>query len=79
LSGFYSGLLAAEARHFEQYLELAERYRGDLSAAGLAGRIDEFRRLESRLVTAPDTELRFHSGPPAGVPAEAQRGKTSRR
>ncbi len=79
LSDFYGGLLAAEARHFEQYLELAERYRGDLPAAGLAGRIDEFRRLENRLVTAPDTELRFHSGPPAGAPAEAQRGNTSRR
>jgi tRNA-(ms[2]io[6]A)-hydroxylase len=80
LAEFYRGLLAAEARHFEQYLALADRCRGDLSAAALAGRVEEFRRIENRLATAPDSELRFHSGPPAPDAAAArQRGRTSSR
>jgi tRNA isopentenyl-2-thiomethyl-A-37 hydroxylase MiaE len=28
-------------------------------------RIERFRRLENDLITDPDTEIRFHSGPPA--------------
>lgn len=77
LAAFYSGLLAAEARHFEQYLDLAERYRGDLPAAGLDARIDALRRVENALATEPDSELRFHSGPPVEG-AAAQRGSASR-
>jgi tRNA-(ms[2]io[6]A)-hydroxylase len=80
LADFYRGLLAAEARHFEQYLALAGHYRGDLTAAGLDARIDALRRVENALATEPDSELRFHSGPPAdGAPAAAaQRGRASR-
>lgn len=64
LRAFYEGLLASEARHFEEYLRLADRYRGPLTPATLEARIEDLRGLENRLVTAPDTELRFHSGPP---------------
>jgi len=61
LGRFYSGLLASEARHFRHYLGLAETFAGD----GLGARIDAIRQVENQLATEPDTELRFHSGPPA--------------
>jgi tRNA-(ms[2]io[6]A)-hydroxylase len=67
LAGFYRGLLAAEARHFRQYLALAGRYRGDLSETRVAARVDALRDVENRLVTEPDDLVRFHSGPPAAV------------
>lgn len=60
LGRFYAGLLAAEARHFRHYLDLAQRFAGD----ELAPRIAAIRVVENRLATEPDTELRFHSGPP---------------
>jgi tRNA-(ms[2]io[6]A)-hydroxylase len=61
LGRFYAGLLASEARHFQHYLELARGF----AAADLEARIEEIRWVENRLATEPDTELRFHSGPPA--------------
>lgn len=60
LGRFYAGLLAAEARHFRHYLDLAQRFAGD----ELEPRIAAIREVENRLATEPDTELRFHSGPP---------------
>lgn len=71
LGRFYAGLLASEARHFQHYLELAEGYAaagpdGDESAGdGLEARVAAIRAVENRLVTTPDSTLRFHSGPPA--------------
>lgn len=59
LAKFYSGLLAAEARHFQDYLHLAERY----SDEPITERIAVFREREQQLIEAPDTEFRFHSGP----------------
>jgi len=60
VGGFYAQLAHSEARHFEQYLDLAQevepRWRQRLRE--LAGH-------EARLATAPDEQLRFHSGPPA--------------
>ena len=61
LGRFYRGLLASEARHFRHYLGLAAGFAGD----DLEARIDTIREVENRLVTEPDNELRFHSGPPA--------------
>ena len=61
LGRFYRGLLASEARHFEQYLALAR----SRDPAGVDERVRVFRAVENRLATAPDTQLRFHSGPPA--------------
>jgi tRNA 2-(methylsulfanyl)-N6-isopentenyladenosine37 hydroxylase len=60
LERFYTGLLAAEARHFRHYLELARVF----AASGLEERVAAFRAVENRLVTEPAPELRFHSGPP---------------
>jgi tRNA 2-(methylsulfanyl)-N6-isopentenyladenosine37 hydroxylase len=61
LGHFYGGLLASEARHFRHYLELASGFALD----GLDARVAAIREVENRLATEPDTELRFHSGPPA--------------
>ncbi len=60
LGRFYAGLLASESRHFRHYLELARSFDRD----GIEARIAFIRSVENRLATEPDTELRFHSGPP---------------
>ena len=61
LSKFYSGLLASEARHYQGYIKLAHLY-GD--ADDIAERIEIIRPVEQALVAEPDTDFRFHSGPP---------------
>lgn len=59
-AAFYEQLARSEARHFEQYLELA---RG--AAEGRwQGRLRQLAECEAGLVTTPDAQLRFHSGPP---------------
>lgn len=59
LDGFYARLLASEARHFGDYLKLAERY----SDTPLTPRLERFLAAEAALVTDPDSTFRFHSGP----------------
>ncbi|MDE2449622.1 MAG: tRNA-(ms[2]io[6]A)-hydroxylase [Gammaproteobacteria bacterium] len=63
VAGFYAQLAQAEARHFEQYLELAREVPGP----EMAPRLQELAAHEAGLATTADAELRFHSGPPAGV------------
>lgn len=68
LKGLFCGLHAAEARHYQLYLDLAER------AAARAGvkvdqRIAAFAACEAQLITDPDALFRFHSGPPQPVTA----------
>jgi tRNA-(ms[2]io[6]A)-hydroxylase len=62
LGKFYFGLLKSEARHFAGYLKLAHLY-GD--ADDIARRLPVIRETEQALIAEPDTEFRFHSGPPA--------------
>jgi tRNA-(ms[2]io[6]A)-hydroxylase len=64
LGKFYSGLLAAEARHFRQYLGLAADLDADPDAGAVRERIEFFGSIEARLCTDPDTQFRFHSGTP---------------
>jgi tRNA-(ms[2]io[6]A)-hydroxylase len=59
LKRFYTFLLRSEARHFEYYLGLARQY----SPEPIEARIELFRAAERELIEAPDTEVRFHSGP----------------
>jgi len=60
LRALYRELAECEARHFELYLEFArQRAPGEWRS-----RLDELAVREAQLATAPDTELRFHSGPP---------------
>ncbi len=60
LSRFYVSLLRSEARHYQDYLKLAEAVAG--------GNIDErvayFSAVEAELILSADDEFRFHSGTP---------------
>jgi tRNA-(ms[2]io[6]A)-hydroxylase len=59
LAHFYQSLLRSEARHFQDYLALAESY----AESDIASRIDFWREKEAELVLRADSEFRFHSGP----------------
>ncbi len=68
LSRFYRFLLKSESRHFEDYLQLAiqiaqEHHKPEQE---VSERIAHFRQIEADLILSPDSELRFHSGLPAG-------------
>lgn len=62
LEKFYISLLRSEARHFQDYLSLAEKIHG----SSLAERIEFFGQAEAELVHEPDSIFRFHSGPVTG-------------
>ncbi|GAB5450002.1 MAG: tRNA-(ms[2]io[6]A)-hydroxylase [Halioglobus sp.] len=62
LGDFYRSLLKSEARHFEDYLALAEQ----LGSAGeVAARLPALLAREAELIRSEDSEFRFHSGVPA--------------
>jgi len=61
LSRFYVSLLRSEARHFEDYLTLAEEVNG----GPIHSQIARLAEIEAELITSPDKELRFHSGVPS--------------
>ncbi len=63
LSKFYAGLLSSEARHFEDYIELAKK-EADVSDQEFENRLAELKTLESDLILEPDDQFRFHSGLP---------------
>lgn len=57
----YAQLERSEARHFELYLDFAAR---EYDAAEIAERLEIIATREAELATSPDSDLRFHSGPP---------------
>jgi tRNA-(ms[2]io[6]A)-hydroxylase len=57
----YEQLERSEARHFEIYLQFAQR---EFDAGEIAARLELIASREAELATQPDRELRFHSGPP---------------
>ncbi|MEX2474246.1 tRNA-(ms[2]io[6]A)-hydroxylase [Marinobacter sp.] len=59
LADFYYSLLKSEARHYEDYLGLAEQANG----SPVDERVRVFLDIEQSLIERPDTEFRFHSGP----------------
>lgn len=61
LKQFYLSLLKSEARHYQDYLALAQKVAGEES---LDGRIALFLALEKTLIESPDDVFRFHSGVP---------------
>jgi len=63
LARFYGGLLASEARHFEQYLDFA-RQECRLDEQAFAARLGELKDIEADLISSPDPQFRFHSGVP---------------
>lgn len=60
LGRFYNDLLASEARHFRDYLGLAESV---ANGSDLDSRKQYFAELEMSLIQSEDAEFRFHSGP----------------
>ncbi len=59
LSKLYTGLLAAEARHFRRYVELAELY---FDKAEVAARLHELALHESEVIASVEVEPRLHCG-----------------
>lgn len=61
LNKFYVSLLRSEARHYEDYLSLAQKVaNGDVS-----DRIKFFGAVEAKLIMSEDEDFKFHSGLPA--------------
>ena len=60
LSDFYQSLLKSEARHYQDYLRLAEKACGQ----SVDERVADFLVVEQELVESPDELFRFHSGVP---------------
>ena len=58
LNKFYMSLLKSEARHFQDYLTLAQ----NASDESIQPRVDFFLNLERDLIEGADEEFRFHSG-----------------
>ncbi|WAH51406.1 tRNA isopentenyl-2-thiomethyl-A-37 hydroxylase MiaE [Pseudescherichia vulneris] len=61
LQRFYLSLLRSEARHYEDYLTLAQQ----ISSQDITPRVRFFGEVEAALIATPDSEFRFHSGVPA--------------
>ena len=60
LRAFYQSLLRSEARHFEDYLELARCYADE----PIEPRVELIAERERELIESADVEFRFHSGVP---------------
>lgn len=60
LGDFYVSLLRSEARHYQDYLTLAE----DIAGRDISERVAYFGEVEANLICSPDPDLKFHSGRP---------------
>lgn len=58
LEKFYRSLLKSEARHFQDYLKLAQQYSKD----PIDERVDFFAEAEREAIFTADEKFRFHSG-----------------
>lgn len=58
---FYISLLRSEARHYQDYLTLAQ----EISAEDITERVTYFGQVEAELISSPDRDFKFHSGVPA--------------
>lgn len=58
LGEFYISLLRSEARHFQDYLDLAQ----SISDKDITERVTFFGKVEAELITSEDNEFKFHSG-----------------
>ena len=59
LQKFYLSLLKSEARHYQDYLKLAQKAAG----IDISDRVDVFLSLEKTIIETESDEFRFHSGP----------------
>ncbi|WP_093327628.1 tRNA isopentenyl-2-thiomethyl-A-37 hydroxylase MiaE [Thalassotalea agarivorans] len=60
LNSFYVSLLRSEARHYQDYLSLAQQ----ISPEDITPRVEFFGKLEAELISSPDSDFKFHSGLP---------------
>ena len=60
LGEFYISLLRSEARHYQDYLTLAQ----DISKFDITKRVIFFGEIEADLITSADNDFKFHSGTP---------------
>ena len=61
ITKFYVSLLRSEARHYQDYLTLAE----EIAGQDISERVAYFGRIEAELISSPDSDFKFHSGVPA--------------
>lgn len=61
LGDFYVSLLRSEARHYQDYLTLAE----SIAGKDISERIKFFGEIEAKLISSTDNDFKFHSGIPA--------------
>lgn len=60
LNRFYISLLRSEARHYEDYLALAEK----VANKDISERVKLFGKVEAELILSDDEDFKFHSGKP---------------
>jgi tRNA-(ms[2]io[6]A)-hydroxylase len=60
LGQFYYSLLRSEARHYQDYLHLAQ----DIAAGDISERVLYFGQVEAELILSEDDDFKFHSGKP---------------
>ncbi|WP_440905302.1 tRNA isopentenyl-2-thiomethyl-A-37 hydroxylase MiaE [Catenovulum sp. SX2] len=60
LGDFYVSLLRSEARHYQDYLSLAE----EIAGHDISERVAHFGDVEAKLIASPDNDFKFHSGLP---------------
>lgn len=63
LAKFYASLVKAEARHFEDYLRLAQQYRRE----PIELRVHQLLTIERELIESPDPVFRLHGGIPKPI------------
>lgn len=60
LGDFYISLLRSEARHYQDYLALAQ----SISATDITAKVEYFGKVEAKLILTSDSDFKFHSGVP---------------
>ncbi len=60
LGDFYVSLLRSEARHYQDYLTLAE----EIAGGDISDRVRFFGKAEADLISSKDSDFKFHSGCP---------------
>ena len=60
LGDFYISLLRSEARHYQDYLSLAQ----SISPVDISAKVEHFAKVEAQLILSPDSDFKFHSGSP---------------
>ncbi|SNY55434.1 tRNA-(ms[2]io[6]A)-hydroxylase [Arsukibacterium tuosuense] len=63
ITDFYISLLRSEARHYQDYLTLAQQ----VTDTDISERVAFFGEIEAGLILTPDPDFKFHSGCPAAL------------